>query len=138
MKPEYLRTVVQLALAEDLGEGDITSDHLIPLKSKSKGRLIAKADGIICGVDIARQVFKTLNSRIIFRSLIKDGQAVRKGTPIAEISGSTRALLSAERVALNFLSYLSGIATQTRCFVDAIKPYKTDIMDTRKTTPLMR
>ncbi|MDE1920545.1 MAG: carboxylating nicotinate-nucleotide diphosphorylase [Candidatus Omnitrophica bacterium] len=138
MKPEYIRTIVRLALAEDLGAGDITSDNLVPKKSKSKARLIAKAPGIVCGLKIAREVFKTLNPKIVFRALVKDGQKVRLGQVIAEISGPTRSLLSGERVALNFLSHLSGIATQTRAFVEAVKPYKTAIMDTRKTTPLLR
>ena len=138
MKPIYVRTIVELALAEDLGAGDITTDNLISLSSRSKARLIAKADGIICGVNVAREVFKTLHSKIIFRALKNDGQKVRKGDIIAEISGPTRVLLSGERVAINLLSFLSGIATQTRRFVDKIKPYKATIMDTRKTTPLLR
>ncbi|MDE2009589.1 MAG: carboxylating nicotinate-nucleotide diphosphorylase, partial [Candidatus Omnitrophica bacterium] len=92
----------------------------------------------VCGLKIAREVFKTLNPKIVFRALVKDGQKVRLGQVIAEISGPTRSLLSGERVALNFLSHLSGIATQTRAFVEAVKPYKTAIMDTRKTTPLLR
>jgi nicotinate-nucleotide pyrophosphorylase (carboxylating) len=139
MKPEYIKVIVQLALAEDLGKGgDITTDNLIPLRSRSKARLISKADGVICGVNLAREVFKALNSRITFRALINDGQPAHRGDIIAEISGSTRALLSGERVAINLLSFLSGIATQTRLFVNKIKPYKADIMDTRKTTPLLR
>lgn len=138
MKPEYVRTIVQLALAEDLGLGDITTDNLIPPTSLSKARLIAKADGVICGVDLAREVFKTLDPKIIFLAFINDGQTVRRGDIIAEISGSTRSLLSGERVAINLLSFLSGISTQTRLFVEKIKPYKADILDTRKTTPLLR
>ena len=138
MKPEYVKTIVQLALAEDLGRGDITTDNIIPLNSHSKARLVSKGDGVICGVNLAREVFKTLNSKVIFRTLIKDGQTVREGDVIAEIFGSTRVLLSGERVAINLLSFLSGIATQTRLFVNKIKPYKADIMDTRKTTPLLR
>lgn len=138
MKPEYVRTIIQLALAEDIGEGDITTNNLIPLNSRGKARLISKADGVICGVNVAREVFKTLDSKITFRALIKDGQAVHRGETIAEISGPARALLSGERVAINLLSLLSGIATQTRLFVNKIKPYKTAIMDTRKTTPLLR
>lgn len=138
MKPEYVKTIVQLALAEDIGEGDITTDNLIPANSQSKARLIAKANGVICGVNLAREVFKILNSKIVFRALINDGQPVRRGDIIAEISGPTRVLLTGERVAINLLSFLSGIATQTRFFVEKIKPYKADIMDTRKTTPLLR
>jgi nicotinate-nucleotide pyrophosphorylase (carboxylating) len=138
MKSEYVKTLVQLALAEDIGRGDITTDNLIPPNSQSKARLVSKTDGIICGINLAREVFKTLDPKAAFRVLISDGQPVRRGQIIAEISGSTRALLSGERVALNLLSFLSGIATQTRLFVNKIKPYKTAIMDTRKTTPLLR
>jgi nicotinate-nucleotide pyrophosphorylase (carboxylating) len=138
MKSEYVQSIVQLALAEDIGKGDITTDHLIPQNAQSRARLVSKADGIICGINLAREVFKTLDPQITFRALIREGQPVRRGETIAEISGSTRALLSGERVAINLLSYLSGIATQTRLFVNKIKPYKTAIMDTRKTTPLLR
>ena len=138
MKQEYVKTMVQLALDEDIGDGDITTDNLIPLNSRSKARLISNADGVICGINFARQVFKTLNSKVIFRAFINDGQKARQGDIIAEISGPTRVLLSGERVAINFLSFLSGIATQTRLFVEKIKPYKADILDTRKTIPLLR
>jgi nicotinate-nucleotide pyrophosphorylase (carboxylating) len=138
MKPEYVKTIVQLALAEDIGGGDLTTDNIIPSNSRSKARLISKADGVICGVNLAREVFKTLNAKMTFRAFLKDGQAVRRGDIIAEISGSTRSLLSGERVAVNLMSFMSGIATQTRLFINKIKPYKTDIMDTRKTTPLLR
>jgi nicotinate-nucleotide pyrophosphorylase (carboxylating) len=138
MKPEYVKIIVQLALAEDIGEGDITTDNLIPLNSRSQACLISKGDGVLCGVNLAREVFKTLNPKITFRALINDGQSVHRGETIAEISGPTRGLLSGERVAINLLSFLSGIATQTRLFIDKIKPYKVDIMDTRKTTPLLR
>ena len=138
MKPAYVKTIVELALAEDLGEGDITTDNLVTARSRSHARLIAKEEGIICGIDLAHQVFKTLSSKVVFRPCVKDGATVRAGDTIAEISGATRVLLSGERVAINLLSFLSGIATQTRFFVDRIKPYKSHIMDTRKTTPLLR
>jgi len=138
MKPKYVKTIVQLALAEDLGSGDITTDNLIPINSRSRACLMAKADGVVCGVNLAREVFKTLSSKVVFQPLIKDGQLVRRGDTIAKISGPTRVLLSGERVAINFLSFLSGIATQTYLFVEKIKPYKADILDTRKTTPLLR
>lgn len=138
MKPEYIHTIVQLALAEDIGDGDITTENMIPQKAQSKAYLAAKADGIICGINIACEVFKVLNPKIAFCGLIKDGRQVHRGSRIAEISGPTRNLLTGERVALNLLSHLSGIATQTRAYVDKIKPYKSAIMDTRKTTPLLR
>jgi nicotinate-nucleotide pyrophosphorylase (carboxylating) len=138
MKPEYTRAIIQLALAEDIGKGDITTDNLVPLKAQSKARLVAKADGIVCGVDLARQVFRTLSPKVVFRALLKDGRRVRKNQAIAELSGPTRVLLTGERVALNFLTFLSGIATQTNLFVQKAKPYKAKIIDTRKTIPLLR
>jgi nicotinate-nucleotide pyrophosphorylase (carboxylating) len=138
MKPAYIKTIVHLALAEDIGQGDITTDFLVSSRAHARARLVAHADGIVCGVDLAREVFKTLNSKICFRVFIQDGRRVRKNDTIAEISGSARALLSGERVAINLLSFLSGIATQTKRYVDQVKPYKVDIMDTRKTTPLLR
>ncbi|MBF0504007.1 MAG: carboxylating nicotinate-nucleotide diphosphorylase [Candidatus Omnitrophica bacterium] len=138
MKSVYIKTVVHLALAEDIGRGDITTNHLISSHARARARLIAKSEGTLCGVEIAREVFKALHSKVNFHALIKDGQTVRRDDVIAEISGSARALLSGERVAINLLSFLSGIATQTRRFVDQVKPYKVDIMDTRKTTPLLR
>ena len=110
MKPEYVKTIVQLALAEDIGAGDITTDNLVPSKSRSKACLIAKAKGVICGVDLAREVFKALNSKIIFRSLVSDGLSVQPGDVIAQISGPTRVLLTGERVAINLLSFLSEVS----------------------------
>ena len=138
MKPAYIKTIVHLALAEDIGQGDITTDFLVSSRAQAKARLIARGDGIICGIDLTREVFRNLSAKIHFRTLIQDGQQVRRDDIIAEISGSARALLTGERVAINLLSFLSGVATQTRRYVDAVKPYKVDIMDTRKTTPLLR
>jgi nicotinate-nucleotide pyrophosphorylase (carboxylating) len=95
MKPEYVHTIVQLALAEDLGKGgDITTNNLVPRNSYSQARLVACADGVICGVNLARAVFKALNRRVIFRAVISDGRLVRRGDTIAKISGPTRVLLS--------------------------------------------
>ncbi len=138
MRPQDVRHIVRLALAEDLGQGDITTNGLIPNTFKAKARLIAKADGIVCGMILTQQTFKTLSPRLQFKALVKDGQRVKKGQVLAQIEGPGRALLSGERVAINFLSFLSGIATKTRSFVDAVKPYKSIILDTRKTTPLLR
>ena len=138
MRPDYVKIIVQLALAEDVGQGDVTTENLIPFNSLSHARLIAKANGVICGIDLAREVFTTLDPKISFRAHLKDGRLVKPNDVIADISGATRTLLSGERVAINLLSFLSGIATQTRRYVDEIKPHKAVIMDTRKTTPLLR
>ncbi len=138
MRPQDVHHIVRLALAEDIGQGDITTNAIVPANLKAKAVLRAKADGVICGLILTQETFKTLSLKLQFKALVKDGQRVKKGQTLARIEGPGRALLSGERVAINFLSYLSGIATKTRAFVDAVKPYKSIILDTRKTTPLLR
>ncbi len=138
MNSEYVRTIIALALAEDKAFGDITTNSLVPKSSLSAARLVVKSDGVVCGLEFAKEAFRQLDPKISFKSSIRDGQKVKAGTVLAIVRGSSRALLSGERTALNFLSYLSAIATKTRSFVDAVKPYRTDILDTRKTTPLLR
>ena len=138
MTSAYIKKIIKFALAEDIGAGDITTQSLVPVGQKARARLIVKSDAVICGLGIARQAFLCLDSRVVFKAKFKDGQRASQGAVLAEISGSARDLLSAERVAINFLSHLSAIATKTRVFVDAVKPYKAMIMDTRKTTPLLR
>jgi len=138
MDTQYIRTVVSLALLEDIGRGDITTDALVPKDHTSVADIVVKSDGIICGLDFARQAFTRLDPKVRLRVLVREGQKAKAGTVIARVQGKTRTLLTAERVALNFLSYLSAIATKTRAFVDAVKGYKAIILDTRKTTPLLR
>ena len=138
MKNTFLNTIVGLALAEDLGSGDITTNSLIPKLARAKACIILKSAGVVCGLSTAEVVFKTLNKNIKFQCKVFEGVRVKKGTVVAVVEGSARAILSGERVALNLLAHLSAVATSTRAFVDAIKPYKTKIMDTRKTTPLLR
>ena len=138
MDARYIQTIVSLALAEDLSGGDVTTNALVPKNHKSKARIVAKSAGTVCGLTLAKEAFKQLSSALRFQALVKEGQKVKPGAVIAQLNGSTRALLSAERTALNFLGYLSGIATKTQAFVEAVKPYKTVILDTRKTTPLLR
>jgi len=133
-----LKIIVKKALAEDIGFGDITTKLFIPKGSKVKAIILAKEDLIVCGVPVAKQVFKQLDKNISFTALINEGAAAKKNDVIAKISGKTRSILSAERVALNFLGFLSGIATKTKEFVEAIQPYKTKILDTRKTIPGLR
>jgi nicotinate-nucleotide pyrophosphorylase (carboxylating) len=138
MNASYFETIIALSLAEDIGRGDITTNSLVPKNHKSNAVIIAKSAGVICGLDIARLTFQALDKNLKFKALVKDGQKIKANTVIAKVSGKTRALLTGERVALNFLSYCSGISTKTREFVDAVKGYKTVILDTRKTTPLLR
>lgn len=138
MTQKDLKIIVKKALKEDLGKGDITSNSLIPVSTKAKACLVFKTEGVVCGLDFAQCVFKTMSKNISFRSLVEEGASVPAQTVVAVIQGPARAILSAERVAINFLTHLSAIATKTRSFVNTIRPYKSKIYDTRKTTPLLR
>lgn len=134
----FIDDLIMLALKEDLAMGDITTDNTIDAEAVSKARLIAKASGVIAGLDVAERVFKLLDSTVVFKKLIADGQSVKKGDIIAEIKGNTRVLLKGERTALNFLQRLSGIATKTSIFCGKLEGTKAKIVDTRKTTPGLR
>jgi nicotinate-nucleotide pyrophosphorylase (carboxylating) len=138
LDPKKVLEIVRQALVEDVGRGDITTQLTISEEKTAKAVIIAKEDGIICGVSIAQMVFNLTDKGIEFKALSKDGQLVKAGKTIAKISGSARSILTAERVALNLLSILSGIATKTREFVSQIEPHKTKITDTRKTFPGLR
>jgi len=135
MKIDWL---IEKALQEDLGTGDITSNYLNLDNSKSIAFLIAKEKGIIAGLNVAIAVFRKLDPSITWVAYKKDGDKLRKGDEIIKFNGSTRSILAGERVALNFIQRLSGIATITREMVDILKPYNTKLLDTRKTTPLLR
>jgi len=132
---EKIRDIVQLAIKEDIGDGDITSKIFIPGGSETKGMLIAKEAGIVAGLPVAGYVLSQIDENLIFTSNIEDGSRVKKGTIIGSVKGLTLSLLSAERLVLNFLQRLSGIATATNRFAEKIKGYGTQIMDTRKTAP---
>ncbi|MFA5088557.1 MAG: carboxylating nicotinate-nucleotide diphosphorylase [Candidatus Omnitrophota bacterium] len=133
-----INRIVDLALSEDIAKRDITSNILIPKKHVSKAYIVLKERGIVCGLDIAQKVFKKLDRNVKFHAFHKDGDALPANTRIALVQGKTRALLAGERVALNFLSHLSGISTNTNRFVKRIYPFPAKIMDTRKTTPCLR
>jgi len=130
--------IIVKALREDIGEGDHTSLSTIPATALGKARLLVKENGVLAGVDIARKVFFHTDDRIVMQQFIEDGTFVKKGDIVFEVSGPSIALLTAERTALNFMQRMSGIATQTRMMVDAIEGLPTRILDTRKTTPLLR
>ena len=130
--------IILKSLREDVGEGDHTSLSTIPLNAAGKARLLVKENGILAGVDIARKVFFYTDERIVMDQFIEDGARVKVGDIAFEVSGPSIALLTAERTALNFMQRMSGIATQTRRMVDAIGGLPTKILDTRKTTPLLR
>ncbi len=132
---EEIKEIVQLAIKEDIGEGDITSKIFIPEGSESDGKLIAKETGIIAGLPVARYVLSQIDKDLLLTLSIEDGSRVEKGAVIASVKGLTLSLLSAERLVLNFLQRLSGIATATNKFTEKVRGYKTQILDTRKTTP---
>jgi len=130
---------VEAALEEDLGgAGDITTDATIPIGAKGKAAIVAREAGIIAGLDLAAEAFKSLDPEAKFWPLVSDGDAVNQGAKIAKIAGKTRAILTAERTALNFLGHLSGVATLTSRYVDAIAGTGARIACTRKTTPGLR
>lgn len=129
--------VIKMALEEDIGEGDITTENIIPPTIRVVARIIAKEDGVVCGLPIVKEVFKQIDKKCIWRAKVSDGEEVKKGTTVAVIKSSARAVLTAERVALNFLQHLSGVATLTRKYVKLAKG-KFDIYDTRKTHPGLR
>jgi nicotinate-nucleotide pyrophosphorylase (carboxylating) len=126
------------ALREDIGAGDATTNSIVPADAIMQGRIIAKQAGVIAGLDIAAQVFKTLDEKIEFMPHIQDGAWVENGALVAAISGNARALLIGERTALNFLGRMSGIATLTRQFVERVGGLPCAILDTRKTAPGLR
>lgn len=130
--------IVKSSLKEDLGTEDITTESIIPEDKFVKAVLLAKDSCVVCGLGVAALVFKVQDKSIKFRPLVSDGDYIKKGKIIARIYGKARSILTAERVALNFLTLLSGISTTTRKFVEAVKPYKVKIMDTRKTFPNLR
>ena len=136
--PPTVMNTLRIALEEDIGNGDITTNAIVPDGQKSKGLVIAKGSFVSAGIPFAMEVFTLLDPATKFRVLHPDGSRVKKGDIIAEISGSTSTLLSGERVSLNILQRLSGIATLTREFVKKVHGTGTKITDTRKTTPGMR
>jgi nicotinate-nucleotide pyrophosphorylase (carboxylating) len=134
-----LEPLVRAALLEDLGRaGDITTQAVIPAHFKWHGVLAARQPGVIAGIDLARLAFKLIDSSIVFEPAIQDGSFTKLGGVVAQINGHARGVLTAERVALNFISHLSGIATATHALVEAVKPHKARICCTRKTTPGLR
>jgi nicotinate-nucleotide pyrophosphorylase (carboxylating) len=133
-----LEELIRLALEEDLGSGDHTSLATIPWDAKGKSKLLIKEAGILAGVDVAKQVYKQLDPDVHFEMLIRDGAPVQPGDIVFYVSGSTRSLLSGERLALNFMQRMSGIATATSQFVRLVAGTSVRILDTRKTTPLLR
>jgi len=138
MKINEIDEIIELALKEDLSAGDITSESLIPSKSRSAAIILAKEEGVLAGIDVARRVFETIDSSLRFERRFEDGQMFKKNDSLAKIEGNSVLILKGERTALNFLQRMSGIAAKTRKFVQAVEGTKTKILDTRKTTPGLR
>jgi nicotinate-nucleotide pyrophosphorylase (carboxylating) len=138
LKVKEYRRLLENALKEDVGQRDITTEFISPKDKIVKAVLLAKENCVVCGLPIAEGAFKLTDFKVKFQPLVKEGQWIKKGRVIARIKGKAIGLLVGERTALNFLSLLSGIATKTRRFVDAVKPFKAKIMDTRKTIPNLR
>jgi len=135
---EYIKNIVKKALAEDLYPyGDITSKQ-IKKKEKIRTKIISNQNCIVGGINFARTIFKILDKKIIFKSKTKDGSKIKKGKVVAEVIGNAKGILRGERVALNFLSLISGVATTTRKFVDKVKGQSCKICCTRKTSPNLR
>jgi nicotinate-nucleotide pyrophosphorylase (carboxylating) len=135
---QYLKNFITLAITEDVGDGDHTSLSTIPADKTGKARLICKQDGVLCGVEVAREVFAQIDNRLKMDTLLQDGARIKNGDVAFYVEGPVISLLQAERLVLNFMQRLSGVATQTAIYADKLKDYKTKVLDTRKTTPGMR
>jgi nicotinate-nucleotide pyrophosphorylase (carboxylating) len=139
LSPAIIEPAVKAALAEDLGlAGDVTTDAIVPSSARATGVLATRKPGVVAGLSVAEAAFRVLDPDAEFEIKIPDGTRAPGRTVLARVAGNARALLSAERVALNFLGRMSGIATLTRAYVDAIAGTKATIIDTRKTTPNLR
>jgi len=135
---DLLERLIETAIIEDLGDGDHSSLSCIPESAEGKAQLIVKENGILAGVEIAKIIFHKLDNKVIFQQLLSDGSPIKKGDIAFYVSGNTRSLLQAERLVLNIMQRMSGIATQTSIYVEKLKGLNTKILDTRKTTPGMR
>jgi nicotinate-nucleotide pyrophosphorylase (carboxylating) len=131
-------TLVKYALSEDVGTGDITTLNSVGPGVKARGAIVVNSPGVIAGLDVARLTFREADAGISFRALARDGEVVQPGAAVAQVMGEVGGILKAERTALNFLQHLSGVATLTRRFVDAVDGTGAIILDTRKTTPGLR
>ncbi len=136
--PLEILAAIRNALTEDIGTGDATTDSIVPADATMRGQIIAKQDGVIAGLDVAQAVYQMVDEQVDFRPQANEGGRVTDRQVLALVSGRTRSLLTAERTALNFLGRMSGIATLTRQFVDAVAGTRTVILDTRKTAPGLR
>ena len=130
--------IIRQALDEDIGNGDVTSNSIVPVDAKMAGQIIAKQAGVIAGLDVAQVAYDLFDTRVSFQARVEEGEAVENRQVVAVVSGLARSLLTVERTALNFLGRMSGIATLTRRFVEAVSGTQAIILDTRKTSPGLR
>ena len=136
--PFGYQSTVAAALAEDVGTGDITTEVTVPAGLKATGRFVSRAPGIVAGLPLVAEVYRTLDPSLVVTCSLEDGANCEPGDVLCEVTGAARAILTGERVALNFVQHLSGIATRTAMFVSLTTGYKARIVDTRKTTPGLR
>lgn len=137
LSPEILETI-RRAITEDVGSGDATTNSIVPADTRAEVQIVAKQSGVIAGLEVARAVFAEVDRQVVFIAHLLDGSTVSKGQVVANVTGAVRVLLTGERAALNFLGRMSGIATLTRQFVEAIAETGAVILDTRKTAPGLR
>jgi len=135
---EKIQQLIQSALVEDIGDGDHSSLSCIPDTAQGEMKLLVKQDGILCGVDVAREVLRQVDSSIQMEQFMQDGDSIRKGDIVFKIKGPSSKMLTAERSVLNFMQRMSGIATSTHEYVEMVKDTNVTLLDTRKTTPNMR
>lgn len=134
----YVNELIELAIKEDIGDGDHTSLSTIPHDERGRMKLLIKEDGILAGVEVARMVFKRLDDSVTFEQYLDDGAHVKKGDIAFRVEGRLITLLQSERIILNIMQRMSGVATQTAVYVKELEGLKTKVLDTRKTTPGMR
>jgi nicotinate-nucleotide pyrophosphorylase (carboxylating) len=135
---DKLDEIIRLALEEDIGSGDVTTLATVGKTRNISGKFIAKQDGIVCGLPVIERIFELVSKAIVLELFVEEGSKIKKGDILAQVSGPARSILSAERVSLNFLQHLSGIATKTSIAVEAISGTNAVISDTRKTIPGLR
>ncbi len=133
-----MKSFIALALKEDLGSGDVTSESSVPADLIEKGYVIAKEYGVVAGIEVAREVFNQVDSSVKFNAVVEDGSSVKYSDVIIELEGPARSILSGERLALNFMQRMSGIASRTCEIMQILKGTPTKVLDTRKTTPGLR
>jgi nicotinate-nucleotide pyrophosphorylase (carboxylating) len=138
MMDQHMLRMLDWALEEDLGRGDCTSNSSVPATLSHEGFILAKEAGVVAGIEVAREVFKRVDPEVVFEANVADGAAVEVGDVVIRIEGNARSILASERLALNFMQRMSGVATTTRKAMDVLAGTPTRVLDTRKTTPGLR